>query len=279
MKSNMLRFPAIRFFALLALSFSQPVAAQDPGVTMRIDLVAWGDEIRGLTLGEPGKANTLTALPFRYSAPASYSGPALMEIHKSAGRDSSEDRPAPTAEDREHESIPIPVEKRPKADPDAAPKTALAAELEKRREEKPTLVSLAKLPSNCRRATVLLAPAPNDTFQSYVIDDDPSKLPLGQLRIHNLSPHTIALRLNDAPAKEVKTRGTLIVPAASEQVIFELAYLVDGEWKFQESNILAVRANEQTQMIVLRSENQFFLSSDGGTGGYLQIVTLRRGAN
>lgn len=245
---------------------------------MRIDVVAWGDEIRGLALGQSGKANPLTALPFRYSQPVAYSGPVLMEIFKSGDGGASDNKPAPTAEDLEHESIPIPMPKRPAGDPEAAPKSAIAIELEKRRKEKPDLVSLAKLPANCRRATVLLAPAPDNTFQSYVIDDDPTKLPTGQLRIHNLSPHTIALRLNDAPAKELKTRATLLVPAVSEQVIFELAYQADGEWKFQESNIIPVRANEQTQMIVLRSENQFFLSSDGGSSGYLQLVTLRRSA-
>jgi hypothetical protein len=278
MKSNILRSAAVRAVALLAFSLSTAARAEEPEVSMRIDLVAWGDEIRGLTLGKPGKTNTLTALPFRYSEPVSYSGPILMEIHKSGDGGASVTEPAPTAEDLEHESIPIPTPKRPAGEPEAGPKSAIAIELEKRRAESPDLVSLAKLPANCRRATVLLAPAPDKTFQSYVIDDDPAKLPAGQLRIHNLSPHTIALRINDAPAKEVKTRDTLLVPAASGQVIFELAYQIGGEWKFQESNIIPVRANEQTQMIVLRSENQFFLSSDGGSGGYLQLVTLRRTA-
>ena len=278
MKSNIPLPVAIRVLSLLAFSFPAAAPAQEPEVSMRIDLVAWGDEIPGLSLGQPGKANALTALPFRYSDPASYSGPVLMEIYKSGDGGASTTKPAPTAEDLEQESIPIPMPKRPAGDPEAAPKSAIAIELEKRRAEKPDLVSLAKLPANCRRATVLLAPAPNKTFQAYVIDDDPTKLPTGQLRIHNLSPHTIALRLNDAPAKEIKTRASLLVPAVSGQVIFELAYQADGEWKFQESNIIPVRANEQTQMIVLRSENQFFLSSDGGGGGYLQLVTLRRAA-
>jgi hypothetical protein len=278
MKSNTLRAATIRGFALLALSLPAAAPAQEAEVSMRIDLVAWGDEIAGLTLGKPGETNTQTALPFRYSEPVSYSGPILMEIYKSGDGGASATKPAPTAEDLEHESIPIPMPERPAADPNAAPKSAIAIELEKRRAEQPDLVSLAKLPANCRRATVLLAPAANNTYQAYVIDDDPTKLPTGQLRIHNLSPHTIALRLNDAPAKELKTRATLLVPAPSGQVIFELAYQIDGEWKFQESNIISVRANEQTQMIVLRSENQFFLSSDGGSGGHLQLVTLRRTA-
>jgi len=278
MKSNIFRAAALRMAALLALSLPAAAAAQEAKVSMRIDLVAWGDEIHGLTLGQSGRANTLTALPFRYSDPIPYSGPILMEIYKSGDAGASSQRPAPTAEDLEHESVPIPIPKRPVADSDAAPKSAIALELEKRRAENADLVSLAKLPANCRRATVLLAPAPNDTFQAYVIDDDPSKLPTGQLRIHNLSPYTIALRLNDAPAKELKSRASLLVPAESEQVIFELAYQTEGEWKFQESNIIPVRASEQTQLIVLRSDNQFFLSSDGGSGGYLQLVTLRRNA-
>ena len=271
MKSNIFRATAVFVLLLKAIA-----SAQEEKVSMRIDLIAWGDEIRGITLGQPGTTNTLTALPFRYSEPANYSGPVMMEIYKSGDPGPSTPVPAPTAEDLEHESIPIPMPERQAEDPGAGPKSAIAIELEKRRAEKPDLVALAKLPANCRRATILLAPAANGTFQAYVIDDDPTKLPTGQLRVHNLSPYPIALRLNDAPAKEIKTRGSLLVPAVSEQVIFELAYQTGGEWKFQESNIIPVRANEQTQMIVLRSENQFFLSSDGGSGGHLQIVTLRR---
>ncbi len=93
------------------------------------------------------------------------------------------------------------------------PKQGLALELEKRREKEPTLVALAALPGGaCRRATVLLGPADAGTYIAYVIDDDPGKLPVGQVRIHNLSPLTIAMRCNGKPAQELKTRETLLVP-------------------------------------------------------------------
>ena len=58
--------------------------------------------------------------------------------------------------------------------------------------------------------------------------------------------------------------------------IYQLAYKKDDGWKIQENNIIPVRANEQTQMIILRSRNQYFLSADGASGGFLQMVTLRR---
>ena len=122
-----------------------------------------------------------------------------------------------------------------------------------------------------------MAPADAGTFTAYVIDDDPSKLPLGQLRIHNLSPLPVAMRCNGKPDKELKTRETFIVPAKTEQLIYELAYKLGDEWKMQENNVIPVRATEQAQMIILKSDNSFFLSTDGSSGGFLQIVTLRRG--
>lgn len=44
----------------------------------------------------------------------------------------------------------------------------------------------------------------------------------------------------------------------------------------QENNIIPVRPAEQAQMLILKSENSYFTSSDGSRGGFLQIVTLRR---
>jgi hypothetical protein len=61
-------------------------------------------------------------------------------------------------------------------------------------------------------------------------------------------------------------------------LIYELAYKAGEEWKMQENNIIPVRATEQAQMMILKSGNQFFLSTDGSSGGFLQIVTLRRDA-
>ncbi|MCH1922483.1 hypothetical protein L9G15_24040, partial [Shewanella sp. A3A] len=82
---------------------------------------------------------------------------------------------------------------------------AIPPELKARREKEPTLVALAKLPAGSRRATVLIAPASEGTYQTFVIDDDPTKLPLGQLRILNYSPVKIAMRCNGKASKEMKT--------------------------------------------------------------------------
>jgi hypothetical protein len=68
------------------------------------------------------------------------------------------------------------------------------------------------------------------------------------------------------------------LPAHNELVIHELAYRNGDEWKMQESNIIPVRTNEHDQRIVLQSKNSYFMSTDGSTGGFQQLVTLRRSA-
>lgn len=200
-----------------------------------------------------------------------------MEIHRT---ETDDNRKIETIsdEDKAHELMPLlPEDEEPEPGESAAVKKGLALELENRRRKTPSLVALASLPpSGCTHATVLLAPADGVTYTAYVVDDDPSKLPLGKLRIHNLSPFEIMVRCNGKQAKELKTRETHIVPAENQQMIYELAYKLVDRWKFQENNVIPVRENEQTQMIVLRSANQHFRSSDGSTGGFLQIVTLRR---
>lgn len=243
---------------------------------MKIDLVAWGDAIGGLSVKDAQANGELVAMAFQYSKPVNYSGPAIMEIYKS-GNGGLPPRPEPSEDDKLHQSMPLRLEDVPadKAQ-EAAAKTPLALELEKRRKEKPTLVALAQLPANCRRATVLLAPAAGDTFIAYVIDDDPTKLPMGQLRVHNLSPYPIAVRCNGDNAKEMKTRDTKVVPITNQQCIYEIACKDTEEWRILENNIIPVRQNEQTQMIILKSKNQYFLSSDGSSGGFLQTVILRR---
>lgn len=249
-------------------------AQEEANVSMKIDLVAWGDAIGGLSIKEPQANGTLVAMAFQYSTPVNYSGPALMEIYKS-GNGGLPPRPEPTEEDKLHESKPLRIEDNPAAQ-EAVAKSPIALELEKRRKEKPTLVALAQLPANCRRATVLLAPGAGGTFIAYVIDDDPTKLPIGQLRIHNLSPFPIAVRCNGDNAKEMKTRDTKLVPITDQQCIYEIACKDTEEWRILENNIIRVGANEQTQMIILKSKNQYFLSNDGSSGGFLQTVILRR---
>ena len=264
------------FLVALLLFLVPAVSAQEASVSMKIDLVAWGDKITGLSLKSGESKGTLTALSFRYSAPVTYSGPALMEIHK-AGGDVISNAPEPSEEDKAHQLMPLLESPAEAASGDAKPKQGLALELEKRRVKDPTLVALAALPpSGCQRATVLLAPADAGTFIAYVIDDDPGKLPLGKMRLHNLSPVPISVRCNGKVSKELKTREAFVVPAENGQIVYELAYKVGDEWKMQENNVIPVRDTEQTQMIVLKSSNSFFLSSDGGGGGFLQVVTLRR---
>ena len=265
----------IRSLLAFACSLSF-LPAQEETVSMKIDLVAWGDSIGGLSLKDAEANGTLVAMAFQYSKPVTYSGPALLEIYKS-GNGGLPPRPEPTEEDKLHESMPLRIEDVPANQAqDAAAKTPLALELEKRRKENPTLVALAQLPANCRRATVLLAPSAGGTFIAYVIDDDPTKLPMGQLRIHNLSPFPIALRCNDDKAKEMKTREMMVVAAPQQQCLYVIACKDTDEWRIVENNIIPVRANEQTQMIILKSNNQYFLSADGAAGSFLQTAILRR---
>lgn len=268
------------FFGVIAktllpvLATIAPIAAQPADVSVKVDLVAWGDTIGGLSLKPGEKGGDLTALPFTYSKPVSYSGPAVMEIYKN-GDGNVEARPEATAEDLEHELKPLIIET-PKAGADGQKKQGIALELEKRRKEKPNLVALAALPSGCRRATVLLAPNSDGTYLAYVIDDDPRKLPIGQLRVHNLSPYTIGMRFNGGKSQEMKTRASTIVPVKNEQISYDLAYKSGTEWRFQEHNFMQIYAADQTQMVILKSDNSHFLSNDGSTGGFLQVVTLRR---
>lgn len=240
---------------------------------MKIDVVAWGDEIGGLSFKAGEKNGKIKALAFRYSDPVAYTGPAIMEIFKNGEGEAKQ--AAASEEDLQHQLMPL-QPKDASSDKDAPAKKGLALELENRRKKAPDLVALAALPSGCARATVLLAPATDGTFVAYVIDDDPSKLPLGQLRVHNLSPYPVAFRTSTSGTKELKTREAVVVPVNNEQISYDLSYQIDSEWKFQEHNYLQIFAKDQTQMIILKSKNSFFLSSDGSSGGFLQAVLLRR---
>lgn len=218
-------------------------------VAMKIDVVAWGETISGLTLKSGNGGTPVTALAFRYSKPATYAGPNILEISRDPGG-------APQAA----------------ADANAPILPALAA----RRKDNPNLVALALLPAGSKRVTVLLAPAAAGTFIAHVIDDDPSQLPLGRLRIHNLSVHPIALRCNNAKVSTLLAKQAVVIEPKDQSVIYELAYQKDGEWVDQENNIATVRDDEQAQLIVLQSDAAFFTSQDGSRSGFLQTVILRR---
>ncbi len=221
-------------------------------VSLKVDLVAWGEDIPGLSLKSAGKGQPVTALAFRYSKPVAYTGPEVLELHQDQAS-------AVKATEDSKNAAPIPPE------------------LAERRKKEPTLVALAKLPANSSRVTLLIAPASAGTYQIQVIDDDPSKLPPGRLRILNYSPIKIAMRCNGAAAKEMKTRDEFLVAPKDGQVVYELAYDNAGKWKMQENNLVAVGPKEQVQFIVLKSDADFFASGDGSRSGFLQAVTLRRG--
>ncbi|HEY1120838.1 MAG TPA: hypothetical protein VGE67_04525 [Haloferula sp.] len=237
---------------LLTLAFVAIASAASAQVSLKADLVAWGADIPGLSLKSAGKGEPVTALAFRYSKPIRYSGPEVMEIHQDAASAA-------------------------KATEGSQNTAAIPPELLERRKKEPTLVALAKIPAGSSRVTVLIAPASAGTYQTYVIDDDPTKLPAGKLRILNYSPVKIAMRCNGKEAKEMATKDAFVVsPQEDGQVVYELAYDNQGKWKMQENNLLAVNPKEQVQLIVLKSDADFFTNSDGGRSGFLQKVVLRR---
>lgn len=241
---------------------------------MKLDIVAWGNDIGGLSLQSDKGDGSILARAFTYSEPVTYRGPRVLEIHQTGSAQVTETPATSTPEDEAHQSIPLPPEELPATGEGEA--TPIPEELAKRREDKPTLVALAALPTNSRRATILLAPAAEGCFRAYVIDDDPSKLPTGSLRVHNLAPLPIALQFPDGKTREMASGKTLLIDAPQGYLSYRLAYKNEGEWTVQENNMIPVPEDRQTQMIILRSDNQFFLSSDGTRGGFLQSVTLSR---
>ena len=67
-------------FSLLSVS---PVLAQKGGgqVKMKINLVAWGNDVSGLTLKKPS-GETTVARAFTYNETLNYSGPQVLSIYK-----------------------------------------------------------------------------------------------------------------------------------------------------------------------------------------------------
>lgn len=246
MKSN-LSLLASFLVLLLTSPFASAQSDGGPPVSMKIDFVAWGDRPPDLTVKKGAKQEPIIALPFTYSKPIDYVGSSKMEIYRNAGT------PLSTGEGS---GVP----------------PALAA-LQK---EKPGIVSLVTLPTSSRRVTVLLAPSAGGTYQTYVIDDDPTKLPFGSLRIHNYSSDTVAFKCNGKTNNPMKPGQSIIVPPVEGLVAFDMGYLQGDKWKKQESNVAVVSPSEQVQMIVLKSNNSYFVGPGGTRAGYLQVVTLRR---
>ena len=232
-------------------------APQEVSVSTKLDIVSWADTIRELRVRAGGKDIVCTAEAFEYSKPISYSGSNILEFRLTP-------QVSPTG--KSNSGAPV---------SSSDPKVPLT-ELEKRRKKDPSIVALALLPTGSNRATVLMAPATAGTFNTFVIDDDPSKLPPGKLRIHNYCNFPIAVRCNRKEVSELKPKATAIVQTVDNGVIYELSYWNEGKWIMQENNIIRVEPTEQVQLVVLKSDAGFFASSDGSRGGFVQTVTLRR---
>jgi hypothetical protein len=273
MKSNHL------FRALLALVVITTLSADAQGeadfVSVRIDFVSWSEEIVGLRISSGARERDATALAFRYSEAVDYRGPRILELSQTvasgntaADRAETEER-SPRLREAGH---PLPDGPAAAAGDGAEiPAAILAA-----RKRNPEVVALISLPANSRHITVLLAPGPGGIFLSQIIDDDPSRLPPGKVRIHNLSPHLIAMRLPGQPPRQLKQRESFLADSQDGTLTYELAYHLDGEWSIQENNLVSIEGNEQVQMVILQSTASFFTGADGSRGGFLQTVLLRR---
>lgn len=259
MKFNTIRTTLLVAIALLpfcAFLSAQDAAPAGTNVALKIDIIAWGEAgIKDLRISTDGKNTPVTAAAFEYTKAVSYSGSNILQLSQGSATQKTSAAAAPPAEG-----------------------AAKLNELEKRRLKDPSIVALALLPSNSKRVTVLLVPADKGTYNTFVIDDDPSKLPLGQLRIHNLCPFPIAMRCNGKAPVELKLKQTTVAAPVDNVVSYELGYKEAGSWVVQEKNVIRVDEKEQTQFIVLKSDASYFTSSDGSRGGFLQTVTLRRNA-
>ena len=74
--------PHLSAVVLAGMTACLPLSAQDE-VAMKIDVVAWGDDVSGLSFKAPKKADTFTARAFKYSEPIGYRGPRILAIHQS----------------------------------------------------------------------------------------------------------------------------------------------------------------------------------------------------
>jgi len=250
--------------------------AQEEAITVSIDFVAWGNDIGGLYMGADKNKETFTARAFNYSSSVQYTGPALLKLYKTGNGDVKVSYESLTDEERDNLSRPL---LEGQSNDEASANGQLPEQLAKLREGDPSLVALVALPTNgSSHVTVLLAPAAEGTLMSYVIDDDSAELPLGHIRVRNLSPVPIMMRFDRKVSREIPSRGSVTMPVEKDYVIYELAYKEGEKWRMHENNIIRVSPGEQTQMFVLRSNNSYFTSSDGSTGGFLQKVTLRRGS-
>lgn len=258
-------------FSLLSLS-NLTAQEENSRITTRVDLVSMGEPLHGLYLGK-NKQKIATALPFRYHTTLRYKGNRIIEISQSTS--SSPKEPALSEEDKKHESKPIRPEDIPTTAADQTDKFTKA--IAKRREKNPDLVALAVVPSGARHITVLLTPAKNNTYRTTVINDGPTKLPFGKLRVHNFCEHPIFLRFdNDKPVVIPPKKNKQAAPQKNNSLRYLLGYQKGKRRIIEQNNFISVSPTEQVQMVILRSNSSFFQSANGSRGGNLQVAILRR---
>lgn len=257
--------------------------AQEANVSMRVYLVSMAEEISALKLGTGAGKNTARA--FQYSQAISYSGPQLMEISQGEvkKRKRIEFEDYDFVDEAEYFEGEEPPKDEPRAEEQLAPAAAkgpVPPYIQARREEtnNPELVALATLPTNSNVATVLMYPDSGGTFRTLVFDDDPSKLPYGHMRVHNLSPYDITLRFDREGQPVILKTGqsSIAKPKNDKVMIYELAFFKDDRWKFQERNVITVREEEQINFVVVRGGSSYFQSGSGQRSGFLQTAALRR---
>lgn len=285
------KFDSLRQWSLL-LFFSTVCVVQalpeEKTVSMQIDFVAWGDDIKNLSCGKSHDRKQFDALAFRYSEPIDYRGPAVLELHRSASSGAN-DADEATREQalRDQQALQNPSAKQKPSPQSKSPqsaqhntivdkKSALHRELEKRRETEPTLLALIPLPPAVRRVTILLTPLTAELYRGFVINDDPSKLPFGKIRIHNLSSNLIGIQQQGKKLIELPSGTFAMAEPIRGQFVYELSYREGKNRRIQENNLLRVPEREQCQMFIVESDHVFFQASDGTRNGKYQVVILRR---
>ena len=275
MKSN-LKLLSLSLVSLL-FCLASASAQDEPQVSMKINLVAWGNDITGLSLEKPSGDNT-TAESFAYNETLKYAGPQLLAIYQQDVKQKKPDFSEEDADDPGMIRPPEPEKKEERIDITKA-KDPITKLLLKRKIEEPKLVCLVKLPTNTKHVTILLAPATQRTFQPYVIDDNPRDLPAGALRVHNLSRYPVRVeQLNGPQKKQLKPKGNFLFgPDKRSRFRYEISYEKGNDvWEAATNNEVRLPKNQKTQLVVLQSNNDFFLSSDGTKSGFLQVVVLKR---
>ena len=116
----------------------------------------------------------------------------------------------------------------------------------------------------------VLSFAPAETgLGAVVVGDD-------ELVMLTAPTHPLAIRIGGKDNHQIPLHGSCTVAPVNQEIVYELAYQQDEERKMLENNLIAVADDEQTQMVVVKSDSEYFVSSNGSRTGYLQIVLLRR---